>query len=64
MKRFSLPERPVQVDDLLVEVVPDDHVEGANGSATVSCAAVRIFFGLKGDGIKLTFSKQFYGPVR
>ena len=46
-KWFSLPQRPVQVDDLLVEVVLDDHVEGPDGSAAISGAAVSVLLSLK-----------------
>jgi hypothetical protein len=42
-----LPERSVQVHDLLVEVVLDDHVEGADRAAAVSGATIGVLFSLK-----------------
>jgi hypothetical protein len=42
-----VPEGSVQVDDLVVEVVPDDHVEGADRPAAVARAAIRVLLGLE-----------------
>jgi hypothetical protein len=58
-KRSSLPQRPVQVDDFVVEVVPDDHVKGANGAAEVPGAAVRVLLGLKQGTLILKWFHAF-----
>ena len=42
-----LPEGSVQVHDLLVEVVLDDHVEWTNRAAAVSGAAIGVLLCLK-----------------
>ena len=42
-----VPEWSEQMDDLLVEVVPDDHVKRTDRAAAVTRAAVSVLFGLK-----------------